>query len=595
VVDFGGVQVAELTQNTKDGLLDPLADRVSLASAANPLATIQDVLQLGGGVGAALQLTKQEVQVNGGGTYSTPSQIFVDIPGALVMFTLAFPRIVMLDAFATAVADGVNGLNAQLGLNVDGTDIPGTSAYGPGATGRNEIYANKAILLSAGAHTIKARIRKPTVQAGNAIVNTNANEFVSLTAVYNSPGAPDTGAIIVREEATAVAGTQPSNQVTYQDVPDTGITFQVDVPATVILIAQGTLFNGGAGTSDYGIAINVDGTDYPLQRWTKPAAAQTGSLFCLLSLDLAAGTHTAIVRAKNFNLAGEATHIKSSADAPTTLLAFWSMPVFGAALLDTTEALNGAGGVATTALGTYQLIAGTLNSFNLTVQQNVVYEGDATALPDGAGKTSIQLGVRIDGIDYPGDIIDTNGLAAFLTGPLHVTKGILLAVGPHTAQLVFKIFNPLNATAANVSLAPGSPAKLTSIKSDIQTLAQNKFALMHAEHPGAVGSGLIPGTLLSFVSGAGVAIVNGSCNFTGVSSVPSNFLYIVVDGNVGSPVLLNGWAAVIGAGGDRLFDSPGAGTLGLDLTAGPHTVQLYVSASGLSAENANISLIFPTP
>src|SRR5579872_5909716 len=42
MVDFGGVFVSELSQNTKDGLLDPNALRPTPASATNPLATLVD-------------------------------------------------------------------------------------------------------------------------------------------------------------------------------------------------------------------------------------------------------------------------------------------------------------------------------------------------------------------------------------------------------------------------------------------------------------------------------------------------------------------------------------------------------------------------
>lgn len=133
-------------------------------------------------------ITPVESVSSGGGTFSTASASFVLIPGTLISFSLASPVSVFLQGFATADPDPVfNVPDAQLGINVDGTDYPGTAAAvsSSGSFLYSPLNATKVLALAAGPHTAQLVLRKPGLSpATAAVVETNATFPAALTLVY---------------------------------------------------------------------------------------------------------------------------------------------------------------------------------------------------------------------------------------------------------------------------------------------------------------------------------------------------------------------------------------------------------------------------
>lgn len=140
-----------------------------------------------GSQGPVSSLTTVEALAVGGGTTGTLSSTFVAI-GAQVSFTLAAPMVVFFEGYATASPDPINNaLDVQLGINIDGTDYPGTAAvFGTsGSFVWMPMSASKGILLGAGLHTADLVFRKPGLSvATQALVETNATFPAKLTAVY---------------------------------------------------------------------------------------------------------------------------------------------------------------------------------------------------------------------------------------------------------------------------------------------------------------------------------------------------------------------------------------------------------------------------
>lgn len=133
-------------------------------------------------------ITPVEAVSNGGGSFSTASASYVPIPGTLINFTLAAPASVFLQGFATADPDPVfNVPDAQLGINVDGTDYPGTAAAfsSSGSFLYSPMSATKVLALAAGLHTAQLVLKKPGLSpATAAVVETNAAIPAVLTLVY---------------------------------------------------------------------------------------------------------------------------------------------------------------------------------------------------------------------------------------------------------------------------------------------------------------------------------------------------------------------------------------------------------------------------
>lgn len=135
----------------------------------------------------------------------------------------------------------------------------------------------------------------------------------------------------------------------------------------------------------------------------------------------------------------------------------------GPSLTSMVAAANG-GGSFSTSSDSFVPIPGTLISFSLPSAKTVFFSGFATADPDPVFDVpDAQIGLRVDGTDYPGTLLSLSIASAFLSGPLTVTNGLFLGSGPHSAQLVLLKPGLSPATVAMVETSPGVPAVLTLV------------------------------------------------------------------------------------------------------------------------------------
>ncbi len=128
------------------------------------------------------------------------------------------------------------------------------------------------------------------------------------------------------------------------------------------------------------------------------------------------------------------------------------------------EVVSAGGGSFSTASASFVPIPGTLISFGLLAPATVFLQGFATADPDPVFNVpDAQIGINVDGTDYPGPAAAFSSSGTFLYLPMSATKALALAAGPHTAQLVLRKPGLSPATAAVVETNATIPAVLTLV------------------------------------------------------------------------------------------------------------------------------------
>lgn len=94
--------------------------------------------------------------------------------------------------------------------------------------------------------------------------------------------------------------------------------------------------------------------------------------------------------------------------------------------------------------------------FRLAEEQLMTFEGKATEVSDPRGFVRGQIGVRINGVDYPGSYQE-KGFFSFFATVHSVEQIILLEPGLHEAEIVFR---STAESPAVLSISPERPAWL---------------------------------------------------------------------------------------------------------------------------------------
>lgn len=253
--------------------------------------------------------------------------------------------------------------------------------------------------------------------------------------------------------------------------------------------------------------------------------------------------------------------------------------------------------------------------------QLVAFDAFATAVPvTGDLITDIQLGIRIDGVDYPGTTseIETAATSELKTG-MTAAKKIALTPGvAHTAQLVARNVTAARATGG-IARTAAKPAYLGAIYTAPATLVQLSVGIGARTEgvqktdgdfavPDAVT--LVPGTLVTFTpTVSGKTIVDMSATvFAAATDAPDYNLTIGVRIDGTTDIMFpdsdgdSGW----GAGGNGLMGRLLTFTVPIDgLTPNvAHTVQMLIAGSdgadtpvftmnATAAKPATVSVTYP--
>jgi hypothetical protein len=156
IVLTAGAHTAQLVfrQANSGGREGRLANSTTFPTRLTALYTVPQAVSPGG----------EAVAEDDSASDTTASDVFVDT-GASVTFSLSESSVVKADAYAIVnpTGGGADVTNAQLGLNIDGTDYAGTAwAKNDNTTIAfyGNVTAHKDIVLAAGSHTITARFRR---------------------------------------------------------------------------------------------------------------------------------------------------------------------------------------------------------------------------------------------------------------------------------------------------------------------------------------------------------------------------------------------------------------------------------------------------
>ena len=579
MTDFGGLSVKEMSQDLKNALLDVLMQRTAMPNAANPLATIQDVLNLGGGgggggggVGAKLEhasLAKVDAD------FAAPAGPLVDVPGTTLNFIVPAGQSIVVVAVG-AVTKTAGG--TEMALDVDGALYP---VFLEAVALREHVSPVVAVALGAGNRSVKVKMGG----AGGGTLHASASSPFRVIAIW-SGAAPSRAANLVIDE---IADTNPFNTQsnTFVSVPGTALAFTLDEARQVLFIADGTLRNTGVETVKAVLGIKIDGVDYPLQVWKSlnTAAEEHGKMALFKGIQLLAGPHTAeiIARTDPAMINPNTWFIDGSADAPTTLRAVYAEPVFGIGSLQKSESTVVA--PYSTPSTIFTVVPGSVIGVTLKVPQVVNFRAFGTVQADPAVITDFDavIGIRVDGVDYPGtrakspvtDGTDKMGVMAEVS--------VALASGVHTAEIILR--TPTGVAApAYLDASAFTPARLTAIytkaESFPQTLGYIKAtSLVLGDHSGA---GVVPGTTLSFTLTAAqdvlIHLQSGGvyANVLGgqgkVSLRHTNPLLVVTDYRIGETFESDGGDFVAGSSG-------AAGSLILNLAAGTHTFEILAGGN----------------
>lgn len=255
-------------------------------------------------------------------------------------------------------------------------------------------------------------------------------------------------------------------------VPGTQVTPNLSISGIVVINFSFVMSSTGAPTNvGLEAGVRIDGVDHWIDSF-RIVNGGSGDNTTVVPMSgskpifLAAGPHViqAIARSSQtgtWSAEANVTHTANLSVIFKTLQGGGSGNG-GAALVKVEAETSGApGSTVTNATQVYAVIPNTLVSFTLTEAKTVFFTGMANALRNGASRTNVQIGLRVDGIDYNGQA-PLVAAASFVDSGLMVTKALDLAPGPHTAQLIFKMADPTSSNAI-VYTSAEFPARLTGI------------------------------------------------------------------------------------------------------------------------------------
>lgn len=236
----------------------------------------------------------------------------------------------------------------------------------------------------------------------------------------------------------------PVGQTTFIPVGGAGATlinFTLQNDSAVYFAAYGTAHPGSGSETDIG--IRIDGTtDYTGTATVHiSGGTEYGGNTCTLALPMTSGAHTAEVVFRTN--AGGIGQLDSSATRPTRISAAWMDPVYGVGSLTKLQSIV-AGVPGSTfpypgppPYNIFLPVPGSQIGFTLPVNQTVYFSGVGTATGAAfGGWTGTQIGLRVDGNDYPGN--DTGNLDANGRDCLAVSYALDLTSGPHVAELCIR-------------------------------------------------------------------------------------------------------------------------------------------------------------
>jgi hypothetical protein len=385
-------------------------------------------------------------------------------------------------------------------------------------------------------------------------------------------------------------------------VPGSTINFALTEQKVVQLIAQFPCFGGLGSFNYFDFGLRIDGVDVPVEKWRRGGSDNVEVPVDFSHVvSLLAGLHTISIIVRKVGTAG--VDLPADILSPITLTALYTEPVFGVGSLTSQEAENATGVPTVNATASYALIPGALVSFNLAETKVVLFEGLATAaahVPSTYG-FNVQLGIRVDGIDYDGTCVEHHDFTYMRGDTLVVHKAISLIAGFHTAQLIMRRADGADGFDAMVANEATRPTRLTAIYTaptassllladQILDISSGGFAT-GAAYPGTA----IPGALVNFVqSVAGDVIVH-----LDIQSIvtPGWFTAPCSSGlslDAGPVERIGGTGDPSGLGQDRIVYFGGSAVF-QNVPAGPHTMQAYLYYNGSGVGPAYITRSGPHP
>lgn len=296
------------------------------------------------------------------------------------------------------------------------------------------------------------------------------------SAEFADVGGSNNGLALAFADILFTGGLQGIASGTFVDVTGVTITFVLPVAGTVQFFASATALADPFTQGNFlGLGINVNGTDYSGGGTGEQGFNVEGGGILVTSgftsgdsitlykvLSLPAGSYTVRLRALGSGA------LESSVNFPTKLTAVFPVvtgDVAAASPLATQEAVANGGGSFSPASIVFQPFGPVIN-ISLPGTQTVDFAGfGSIAAAVAAGATNEgQLGVRIDGVDYPGTVVSVNltgGTARSDIEASVVFKSIALGAGPHTAQLVARDVGGGSSTSVETTV--DQPAYLRAI------------------------------------------------------------------------------------------------------------------------------------
>lgn len=461
-----------------------------------------------------------------------------------------------------------------------------------------------------------SRIMTGALDMGTHLIHNVVDPIVAQDAAtknYVDTTSGGSGVVLAFAEVNYTGGTEGFTAIA--DVTGVTVTFNLTTPGAVQFFASGaSLANPFIQGNYLGLAINVNGTDY----YGNGTGAQgfnavgggnlvtsgftSGDAITMFRvLNLSAGFYTVKLRAFGNG------YLESSSNFPTRLVAVY--PTIGgtvatASPITMQEAENVTGVATSNGTQTYVVIPNTLMSIVLPGTQVVDFTGIATI--GLSGSYNAQLGIRIDGIDYNGTGTRTSTSSANDRNTVVVNKGIQLAAGSHTAQLVLRqaIAAAGNAETLN---SVDLPTRLTAIYTVPEALTIPSAAFLTKQETGPFANTINPvGTEYAVASGSTIT-VSLIATQTILMSAYTHFIdpgSNSVSGNVGIRVTSPGpvttdYDGSQSRGGNDVNYAGSSITRAIQLGAGVHTFELITRnpASGAQYEFANafLTVVYTVP
>lgn len=372
--------------------------------------------------------------------------------------------------------------------------------------------------------------------------------------------------------------------------------------AGIVFLSTSAYISGNHPLPSDSLGVNVDGTDYTLGVFAINNGSGGDTVFDVpfggsIGVPLAAGAHTAYVIATQANIG-----FLAAPGSPMTLTVIYPTltgPLATASAITSQEAENNTNTPFTPSVsGPYQVVPSTTMTVTLPGTQTVYFTGMATAGLSGAS-VDIQLGLRVDGIDYDGTYAVHSSVSA--TGTFDYTvvvvKALSLAPGVHTISLIAK---SISLGAAFLFNGSGRPTRLTALYTVPQAISPSGEVV--AESNSASDS---TGSTTFVASGATVSItlaadsvIQARAFTTGVASGGGNAFWAVAIALKIDAITYTEQAGYSfgNSVGPSLF--PMAVFKDIALLAGNHTITLMyreiANGSGASGvlQNTHLSVVY---